>query len=204
MITTEVDKAQLERVKRQLEEVKNGAPRAMTRALNAVAKQGKTRAVKLGSQEINLKQAKLREEIYGPDDSYANKATFQKQESKITARLRGLRIMNFVTNYTDSNAPIGGSVEGWLKGWAKTKVGKSNSPIPWKGGFFLPLKNTGGLVGLFTREGSSIKHRYGPSPSQIFNNIRERPEYSEGLNEYLITELDRQVGVILDQANKIK
>ena len=195
MLKAEVDSAQLSRVQSMLSEVKNGAPRALTRSLNATAKQGKTRAVRLGSQEINIKQAKLRAEIHGPLDKPYNKATFTYLTARITARLRGLRMMNFVTGYTDATAPTGTPPKP-----PRTKVSKRGGIRQWRGGFFIPLKNTGGLMGLFTRSGDRIEHRYGPSPSQIFNNIRERPEYSEGLSEYLAKELDRQVDVILEKA----
>lgn len=186
LIDFRFDEAAIAEVEQILSDIKNGAPRALTKALNDTANHARTQIAKQGAAEINMTQARLKGELFGPGQLSTNKATFGNQVARVTARARGFRMMNFVTNYTDATAPLGKPPK-----VIKTKVKKGGPTIEWPGAYFLELKNTGGLRGVFVKS----EHKYGPSPSQIFSTLK--PVLSPALAVFMAEELDREIKTVI-------
>lgn len=181
-LNLEVDETDIARVRFQLAGIKNGVPRAITRALNNTSNKAKTEAIAEARLDVRLTATYLREQIKAAKDTPANKATFTRQVSKVTARERGIQLGRYVTNA----ATVG---FGYPSNPPRTKVKPSGASIQWKGAFLLRIGG-GTAIGLFTRSGDKIESEYGPSPSQIFKSEKDviAPRMSQYLAEQLLAE----------------
>lgn len=78
------------------------------------------------------------------------------------------------------------------------------SPKVVERGFFMPLKGTGGKVGLFKRMGKgekNYKHLYGPSVYQLFKYYAD-VQFTQGVESELDEQLNLMVGKVIEDALK--
>lgn len=186
--------ADLRAVEAAVRGIKNGVPRVLVRALNSTATKTRNESVKEARSDVRLTAKFLKARIQGPADKPNNKATFNRLQSRVTASKRGLRLAHFLSGKQPG--------EGRPKKPPKVKVKPSGSAKKIAGGFLLRLKNTAkegenAKLGVFVREGKKIKHLYGPSPSQIFQ--QELPGLSVAMSKHLIEQAEKETQAVLRQ-----
>lgn len=177
----------LESVQELLADIKNGAARAITRALNRTSDKAKAEGIAEIRKDVRLTAKYLREQIQSAKDTPANRATFTNQVSKVTARARGIQLGRYVTN-------VGTVGYGRPKRPPRTKVKPTGGSTQWKGGFLLPIGG-GTAVGLFVRTGAGIESQYGPSPSQIWRS--EKDVIAPAMSTYLAEQMQKETLAIL-------
>lgn len=185
-----LDAEGIDKIERMLAGIKNGAPRAITRALNDTSNKAKTRGIEEARLDVRLTATYLREQIKSAKDTPANKATFTNQVSKVTARQRGIQMGRYVTNFSTVGF-------GFPDRPPRTKVKPSGASTQWPNGFLLPIGGGTG-VGLFTRDGAGLDSRYGPSPSQIWKS--EKDVIAPEMAAFLADNINKQVQSILRQS----
>lgn len=190
-IRIEIDQADLDRVRSALRDIKNGAERAMTRALNDTASKAKT----LASQEIR-KDVKL-PAAYVKDNIQVSKATFGNLTSSISATRRGVLLTRFP--YTKL-----------ARGGVSVQVSASGGRQKMPSAFIIPRLKNSGVPGIALPREIASQYRkssysgrlpyvvlHAPSVSQVLTEVKD--EIAPELDEFLAGELDRQIGVILVQ-----
>lgn len=196
MITFQLDKAQLARVESTLKGIKNGAPRAVTAALNNTAEKAKKAAVAEARSDVRLPAKLLREKFEGPRDNPRNKATFGRQQAILSAQVRGLILSRFLSGKVPAT--------GRPTFDPKVKVKPTGKAKKIRGGFLLRLrkgKKQGDMHGIFVRnKDGGLKHLYGPSPSQILG--RELGKLSNQLQPILAEQLAAEVATVLRRFGK--
>lgn len=177
MITVEVNQAQLQDVRERLFYLKNGAARALSRALNKTASKAKTLASKAIRQQVNLSATYVRERLKGPADGWAYKATVNKLEARLSAPKQGVLMYQFSTN---SIAATGRPPEP-----VKVKVATAGRTITIKSAFWVWTKNSNkltpavrnevlrklGMTRTFDSGDFTVLH--GPSLSQVFTGVKD-------------------------------
>lgn len=180
MITVEVDAAQLAEVQERLEYLRNGANRALARALNRTASKGKTLASREIRKQVRLSAADVRERLAGPANRFDCKATINKLTAKISTAKRGIRLDNFLVSAAPTRAgrpttPI------------KVRVKPSGAAETIASGWWVRAKSSGGYLiavdndvlrrlGMKTKIGGSLSYTalHGPSLSQVFEDVKDQ------------------------------
>lgn len=141
-------------------------PKAAASALNKMAKQVRTQAVKEIGQKYNLKAADIKGVIQDP-----TRATPTKLTARLKARVRGVGLIKFAARWKRP------------KGWGATWRGKPPATVsvirgtrkPVKGAFIATMQS--GHTGVFVRTGNTtskgkaeIEEKFGPSPAQLFGS----------------------------------
>jgi hypothetical protein len=157
---------------RTISNVGSVAARATSRGINKVAAKTKTRAKRAISSNVMLTSTYVNKKMT------MTKATVATLKAQITGRKRGTTLATYgaKSRKLKAKSPISK-----LKGFARLgiPVGKKQAGVKVRvlrrGGtktstrkFMLPLKGTGGALGVFSRQGGKLKHHYGPSVDQGF------------------------------------
>lgn len=198
MTTVRIDPADLARVQRLLNDVTNGAPRAMAAALNKTGAKAKTEGSKGIRQDIRLSAAYIRERINGPNDTPANKATFTKLEARITAPQRGLLLSHFLKQGTATPAVSGVAPKVKVKPVGRYQtVGRRPGNL--SDSFLIRLRSNS-LTGIAQRttpgpRGGTIDVLHGPSLSQVLRDVKD--DIMPAMQTVLETNLDNEVARIL-------
>ena len=145
---------------------------AETEAINAVASRALKSAKRAIFSKVNLTNG------YIDDRMYLLKATKQSRDAVITSRFRPTRLATYGAKQVTVAAkrakgdkrrgiPPGRKQAGVMTG---VKRGGGSKRLPFA--FLIPLragKAAGGNgMGIFTRDGDEIRHRYGPAVSTVF------------------------------------
>jgi hypothetical protein len=201
MIEIEINQEQLADAIRRLDYIKNGANRALSRALNKTASKAKTESSKAIRQQVRLTATYVRERLMGPANGFAYKATINKLQSKIAAPTRGLRLDHFLTSLSPYRA-------GRPTDPIKVKVKPKGASIAMPSAFWVRAKNSGGYLiamrnDVLRASGAKTKLSSGeytvlsgPSLSQVFTTVKD--DVSPNMNDYLATVFDREVQYLLD------
>lgn len=202
MIEVEVNEQQLNDVRERLDYIKNGANRALSRALNKTASKAKTEASKAIRTQVRLTADYVRDKLKGPADGFQYKATIEKLTSKISTPKRGVRLDNFLTSLFPYRA-------GRPTAPIKVKVKPSSSAISIASGFWVPAKNSGGYLIAVRNEvlrAQGMKQKLssgqytvlsGPSLSQVFTAVKD--DISDAMNEYLAQSLERETSWLIQK-----
>lgn len=181
--------AALKKAARDIERYPAQAARAGLAAVNDVASTVLTAASRDISQRYNLPASYVR------DKFTLRPATATQQTAVIGARKRGTRLARFEANQITAAAKRAkgdsrrGIAAGRKQAGISVKVKRQGARKTLDHAFFLPLRagKTGGGngMGIFTKEGGTLKHRYGISPSQAYTGwIREHhPNISAALTK---------------------
>lgn len=189
----------LKQMARQIERYPAQAERARLAAVNDVASTVLTAASRDITSRYNLPAAYVREKfMFRPAKSAMDFAI-------IAARKRGTRLARYDANQITAAAPRakGDSSRTIAKGrkqaGVSVKVLRQGKRETLRHAFLLPLmagKEAGGNgFGLFTRDGNTLKHHYGISPSQAYEAwIREhRPNIAASLAKAYAARLQREI-----------
>lgn len=201
MTSAQIDKASLSNVRLLLKGVKNEAPKILTRALNETAKKAGTEGSREVRKKVNLKAAYVKERLK------VDKANFRNLQSRVKTPSRGLLLSRFSTNAQVKSEKIS-----WIKPplvpkrGIKVKVDPSQGSEYVTGGtevrgkpFYMALKN--GRLAIAARrkvlgpQGGKIKVFYGPSLSQVFNNVID--DLREPLAEFQEEQVSKQIDAVL-------
>ncbi len=186
MITVDIDETQLAEVQERLAYLKNGAARALSRALNKTAARAKTIASSEIRKQINLSAAYVRDRLYGPSSGFEYRATVNKLTAKLSAKKRGILLREFAT--TEARL-------GRLKTPVRVRV-KPGSPKIMPGAFWVPLKGGNGLS-IAIRKGSNLDVLHGPSVSQVLTTVKD--DISPQLSGVLAANLQHEMGWLLQK-----
>lgn len=166
------------------EEVAKAIERATVRSLNRVADRTSVMARRDIGAQINLPQRYIRAQME------IKKATRQQQVAVVRARLRAVRMARFdarqVTERAKDPRSGGDALRKISKGrkaaGVSVKILRNAGRTARRAGFLIPLRagavDGGNGLGIFVRTGRgrrAIKHKYGPSPDQLFRNWAAAP-----------------------------
>ena len=179
MISVEVDPAQLAEAQERLAYLRNGANRALARALNRTANKAKTLASKQIRTQVRLSAADVRERLAGPGNRFDCKATVARLTAKISTPKRGLRLDNFLVSAPPTRAgrpatPI------------KVRVKPTGPAKTIASGWWVRAKNSGGYLivvrndvlrklGMKEKITGNLSYSAlsGPSLSQVFASVKD-------------------------------
>lgn len=190
-ITVTVDQSEIDRVNNALKSIKNGANKALTRSLNFVLKKARVSASTEIREDVNLTKKYVDKKLK------TSFATSSDLKAVLSAEKRG----TLLTRFPHKKLKSGGY---------SVKVKKSGKTIKMRSGIFVPnLKNSGatGLALPFkiaqerkkgpVKQSSGIYVLHGPSVSQVMVAVKDK--IMPDMDNVLATEMDRQIGVILQQ-----
>lgn len=153
--------------------------RAAFRAVNSVTAKVTTMARRDIASEINLPQSYIAEQMR------VAKATPAVPVAVIRMRMRAVRLARFAAAQITKAAPRAkgdarrGITKGRKQAGVTVKVARKGGRKTMRGAFLMPLRagktDGGNGMGVFVRTGrgrDAIKHRYGPSPDQLFRRWR--------------------------------
>lgn len=186
MIAVEIDQAQLETVQQQLAHIKNGAARALSRALNKTASKAKTIASREIRKQVNLSAGYVRERLYGPSSGFEFKATINKLSAKLSAKKRGVLLREFATTEARLGRPPNP---------VRVRV-KPGTPKIMPGAFWVPLKGGNGLS-IAIRKGGRLDVLHGPSVSQVLTTVKD--DISQDMSAVLAANLQHETGWLLQK-----
>lgn len=189
----------LKKMARDIERYPAQSARAGLAAVNDVASTVMTAASRDISQRYNLPATYTREQFT------QRPATTANPTAVIAARKRGTRLARFEANQITAAAKRAkgdnsrGIAHGRKQAGISIKVKRQGARQTLKHAFFLPLRagkvDGGNGMGIFTHEGSRLKHHYGISPSQAYAGwIREhRPNISASLAKAYAARLQAEI-----------
>lgn len=176
MISVDIDRAQFQDAQERLDHIKNGAARALSRALNKTASKAKTIASRAIRNQINLSAAYVRENLKGPASGFAYKATVNKLTARLSASKRGVLLYQFSTNSVAATGrppeqikvrvKPGRSVAILSAFWVRTKGSNKLTPAV-RNSVLRQLNMTR------TTDSGSFTVLHGPSLSQVFNTVKD-------------------------------
>lgn len=179
MISVEVDAAQLAEAQERLAYLRNGANRALARALNRTANKAKTLASREIRKQVRLSAADVRDRLAGPGTRFDCKATVNRLTAKISTAKRGLRLDNFLVSAPPTRAgrpatPI------------KVRVKPTGPAKTIASGWWVRAENSGGYLivvrndvlrklGMKEKITGNLKYSAlsGPSLSQVFASVKD-------------------------------
>ncbi len=171
------DQQQMARIEAQLQGVKNGAPRAMKRAINRTVTYGKTLSKKLIREEYTINaQAVTRA-------TTTEKANSGSLHGVIRFRGRPKQLRNFSKRKTQKGVAVA------------VKKGSGRSLIPRS---FIRTINSGPAI--LRRAGAArypIEVLHGPSVPQMAGNVNVAPRIKTQVQKKLGERLEHEVGAIL-------
>jgi hypothetical protein len=171
--------------------------RAGWRTVNAVAAKTLTQAKRDIAQQINVTQSYIAEQT---TLTHARSGT---PVAYIKMRMRAIRLARFDAKQLTAPAkkakgdPRRGIPAGRKAAGVSVKIRKQGARTSRKAGFLIPLKNGNGM-GVFVRTGrgaKAIKHKYGPSPDQLFARWRaeQMPEIKNLLSTTYASQLRYEI-----------
>ena len=155
-----VDKQAIRRIESDLMHIKNGAPRAMSRAINHTLGVTRTEASKEIRKQVKLKAGYVREKLK------VKRATINSLNGAIRTPTRGTLLTRY-PHRQYKNGDVGVQV--------KPTGGKKRMP----GAFFIRFKNGVQAIAIRTQYGpglgrsEGLKVLYGPSTSQVFTDVKD-------------------------------
>lgn len=167
-----------------LQRIKDANARAAYRAVNSVSSKVATQSRREIGEQINLPQSYIR------DQTTVTKASTDRPIAIIKMRKRPVRMARFGARQL--TAPVrgprgarGDSSRGIPSGrkaaGVSVRISRSGGRTSRRSGFLIPLRagnvDGGNGLGLFVRTGkgpTAIKHKYGPSPDQLFRRWRSQ------------------------------
>ncbi len=181
-IKISVDRAAVREIESDLAHLKNGAERAMSRAINHTLGVTRTEASREIRSQVRLKAAYVRERLK------VRKATVTKASGAIQTPSRGQLLSRYPYTVYANNKGIGVSV--------KPGAG-SRQRMP--GAFEITFANGVTAIAIRTKRGSGLgrseglKVLYGPSISQVFTDVKDDLQAPSGerLMQRLGVEADR-------------
>ncbi|MGM0517898.1 MAG: phage tail protein [Pseudomonadota bacterium] len=179
-IKIKVDQAQIKSIYDDLAHIKNGAPRAMSRAINHTLGVTRTESSKEIRKQVKLKAGYVRDKLK------IRKATVSQLQGAIQTPTRG----TLLTRYPHRQYKKGG-----IGVQVKPSGGKQKMP----GAFFITFGNGVQAIAYRTKSGpglgrsEGIKVLYGPSVSQVFTDVKDDLQAPSGnrLMQRLAYEADR-------------
>lgn len=183
MISVDIDPAQVAEVRERLDYLANGANRALSRALNKTASKAKTAASKAIRAQVLLTAAYVRENLNGPAQGWAYKATVNKLEARLSAPKRGIRLERFLVSPppTRPGKPASGEEP-------RVKVKPQRAAITIWSGWWVRARNSGGYLIAVSNDvlaklnmkkqisgaGKKYSVLYGPSLSQVYAGVKDQ------------------------------
>lgn len=162
-----VDKQAVRRIESDLVYVKNGAPRAMSRAINHTLGVTRTEASKEIRKQVKLKAGYVRDKLT------IKRATVNSLNGAIRTPTRGTLLTRYPhTRYKNGGAGV----------QIKPTGGKKRMP----GAFFIRFKSGVEAIAIRTQNGpglgrsEGLKVLYGPSVSQVFTDVKDDLQASGG------------------------
>lgn len=162
-----VDKEAVRRIESDLMHIKNGAPRAMSRAINHTLGVTRTEASKEVRKQVKLKAGYVRDKLT------IKRATVNSMNGAIRTPARG----TLLTRYPHTRYKTGG-----MGVQIKPTGGKKRMP----GAFFIRFANGVQAIAIRTQYGpglgrsEGLKVLYGPSTSQVFADVKDDLQASSG------------------------
>jgi len=202
MIRAEVSRTSLRSVQVALKGISGEAPKVLTRSLNRTAQKAQTEGSKEIRKQVNLKAAYVKARLK------VNKASYRNLTSSITTPVRGVLLSRFSTDRT-----ISGDGVSWIRPpkvpsrGIRVKVDPSSgakvvSGHPETTGkpFYIVLKNSGrvAIAGRRTTpgpRGGKLKVFYGPSLSQVFDDVVD--DIQGPMGDFLQKEADKNIAAVL-------
>ena len=195
MINIKFDTSDIAKVHLLLGEIKNGAPKVMTHAINKTLTGVQTDAVKAIAIDLNLTQERIRE------DFYINKASFEFLSGSVVATGKPVNFASF-SGTTETKSDYGGGVS--------VKIKKSGSRIKFKHAFIWERTTKSGNEAktAFQREWHewrSFRSRFSPwkkfgpkyiLPLETLNGPRIEDEYAK---DRVISSVQLEAKARLDQ-----
>lgn len=176
MISVEINRAQLQDAQERLAHIKNGASRALSRALNKTASKAKTLASRAIRDQINLSAAYVRQNLRGPANGFDYKATVNKLTAKLSASKRGILLYQFSTNSVAATGRPPEQIKVRVKPgraiaipsafWVRTKGSNKLTPAV-RNSVLRQLNMTR------TFDSGSFTILHGPSLSQVFSTVKD-------------------------------
>ncbi len=176
MISVDIDRAQFQDAQERLDHIKNGASRALSRALNKTASKAKTIASRAIRDQINLSAAYVRENLRGPANGFDYKATVNKLTARISASKRGILLYQFSTNSVAATGRPPEQIKVRVKPgrsiaiasafWVRTKGSNKMTPAV-RNSVLRQLNMTR------TTDSGSFTVLHGPSLSQVFSSVKD-------------------------------
>lgn len=202
MIIVEVNQVQLQQVLARLAHIRNGANRALSRALNKTANKAKTLASREIRSQVRLTAAYVRDNLQSPANSMGNRATVARVQARISTPKRGIRLDRFLTSATPTRAGKPASP-------IKVKVKPTGGATTMPSAFFVRARNSGGYLialpnDIIRQQGLKTKLSltgtytalHGPSLSQVFDEVRDRLPDLDGV---LAANLEHEMEWLLEQ-----
>lgn len=176
MISVDIDRAQFQDAQERLDHIKNGAARALSRALNKTVSKAKTIASRAIRDQINLSAAYVRENLRGPANGFDYKATVNKLTAKLSASKRGILLYQFSTNSVAATGRPPEQIKVRVKPgraiaipsafWVRTKGSNKLTPAV-RNSVLRQLNMTR------TTDSGSFTVLHGPSLSQVFSSVKD-------------------------------
>lgn len=169
-MTFKVDASGVKKLSRFAADVPDAVARAEFRAVNKVAEQTFTRSKRQITNIVSLKASYVAERMH------IQKALMAKPLALITARTRPTKLYTYGARQLTVAAPRAkgdpsrGIPAGRKAAGVAAGVRKGGAKKAMPGAFLMQLKNDNGL-GIFTRSGRLLRHRYGPSVDQTFTLV---------------------------------
>lgn len=167
--------AQLKSISATLRGIPEASARAAYRAVNSVTNKVATQSRRDIAAQINLPQSYIR------DQTRIIPATAAKPVGYIRMRMRAIRMARFDARQVTIAAPRAagdprrGIAAGRKQAGVSVRINRKSGRTSNAKGFLIPLRagkaDGGNGFGLFVRTGkgpNDIKHKYGPSPDQLF------------------------------------
>ena len=178
-----VDQRQLNRIGRTLEGIPNALPRVVSRSINAAAVQVRSGAVKRLSREMGVKQKQLRPRVR------LLRASRRKWRARVFFDHRGIPAIRL-----DARQLAAGGVSYGASG-ARQRHPRA----------FIATMPRSGHEGVFERVGCSrlpIFEHETDSPARVAERTGLLDDLAAEGSRRLATELDRQMGVLLDRMRR--
>jgi len=184
-IRIDVDRAQFEAAQERLAHIKNGAARALSRALNKTASKARTVSSTEIRKQINLTAAVVREKLT------IRKATVGVLSAGLRTEKRGLLLYHFVTN-------LGNAQTGRPRTKIRVQVKPGNTVV--LGGAFYVRTLNSNLLTPAIRTGAGrypIKVLHGPSVSQVFTSVKD--DIAPDMNDVLAANFQHETEWLLNK-----
>jgi hypothetical protein len=174
-------------LEKKLNKIQTAVKKGEVRALNKTATKAKTQATKAIGKQIILPAKYIKSKLW------ISKANKNKPYAKIEAQKRGIQLRRFYAKHLHKKGkPAGIAV--------KVKRRGRQKKIP--GGFLIKLKRNNGYGIAMRKKGAkgrnNYKVLYGPSPSQVFDQVRPEiePEIRKTLKRNMQHEIQYAVSKI--------
>ncbi|WP_136247937.1 phage tail protein [Halomonas borealis] len=181
-IKIRVDRQAVREIYDDLAHIKDGAPKAMSRAINHTLGVTRTEASKEVRKQVKLKAGYVRDKLK------VRRATTSKPQGAIQTPTRG----TLLTRYPNRQYKKGG-----IGVQVKPTGGKQKMP----GAFFIRFANGNQAVAIRTKRGpglgrsEGLKVLYGPSVSQVFTDVKDDLQATSG--NRLMQRLDYEAGRLM-------